>query len=350
MKKAPQSKALNITKQVEETQLSLFKYLLPENGRYSNTVELYDFIPKYHWGKTQRINGKFLEQLERTFECRGVRYTVEIKPASIKTKQGERYYYPGQREELVEDALRKFVCEGQGVFEDGRAGVQFTLHQLQQELKSRGHSYSKDQIKESLLIMSQTGLIVKSEDGKALMTSNLIENLALSSRVDSGERTLCEVRFNLLVTKSIESLSFRQIDYVRSMSLKSVIARQLYKRMSHNYTQASITNPYGIMLRTIIRDIGLTVYEKLPNNMRDVLAAIEELKSAEVILSCDVQKVTDPNNRGKLLDAKFIIYPHPNFSNEQKNANRRAGDIDQLADIGNSFRPVYNQRSLPAKR
>lgn len=75
-----------------------------------------------------------------------------FQPASLKDKNGkEKYYYPSKREELVEDALRKFAVEGQGLFLDDAAGVTFTLHQLQQKLMNNGHSYSKDQIKDVIL-------------------------------------------------------------------------------------------------------------------------------------------------------------------------------------------------------
>lgn len=155
-KKERQIKSLKQYRHEKPVQLTFFEYLLPEERRYSNTIELYDFIPKYHWGKTQRISGQFLKQLEREFECRGRRYRVKIKPASIEDKDGtERYYYPSQREELVEDALHKFVCEGQGVFLDDEAGVTFSLYQLQQELKRKGHTYSNDQIKDALLICAE---------------------------------------------------------------------------------------------------------------------------------------------------------------------------------------------------
>lgn len=109
-------------------QMSLFEMLQPQEREFSNTIELYDFIPKYFWGKSNRINGKFLDQLEREFECRSTRYRVKIDPAKISDRDGvTRDYYPSKREELVEDALRKFACEGQGLFLDDQAGVTFTL-------------------------------------------------------------------------------------------------------------------------------------------------------------------------------------------------------------------------------
>ncbi len=154
-------KNLNEYDQSHPTQLSLFELLLPQEKGLSNTIELYDFIPKYHWGKVERIGGEFLRSLEREFECRGQKYKVKIRPASIDDKDGkERYYYPSKREELVEDALRKFVAEGQGVFWDDAAGVTFTLYQLQEELRRNGHSYSKQEIKDALLICARTNITV----------------------------------------------------------------------------------------------------------------------------------------------------------------------------------------------
>jgi hypothetical protein len=49
-------------KQEKPIQLTLFELLLPGEQAYSNTVELYDFIPKYHWGKVERVNGMFLSR------------------------------------------------------------------------------------------------------------------------------------------------------------------------------------------------------------------------------------------------------------------------------------------------
>src|SRR5437879_3211169 len=93
-------KRLEDHKQTKPPQLSLFEMLAPEDRRYSNTIELYDFIPKYNYGKVERIGGEFLRALEREFECRGLKYTVKIHPASIEDEDGvDRYYYPSKREE-----------------------------------------------------------------------------------------------------------------------------------------------------------------------------------------------------------------------------------------------------------
>jgi NAD(P)H-hydrate repair Nnr-like enzyme with NAD(P)H-hydrate dehydratase domain len=103
--------------------------------------------------------------------------------------------------------------------------------------------------------------------------------------------------------------------------------------MSHHYVQASMVKPYHIMLSTVIRDFGLTAYDKLPNNLRDVVAALEEMKVNFVLIAYAVEKVIDPKKRNKLLDAKFILTPHPNFAGEIIHANKRQEKIEQQVAI-----------------
>lgn len=328
------AKRLDDYDQSKPVQLTLFEMLLPNEREFSNTVELYDFIPKYHWGKVQRINDKFLDSLEREFECRGVKYKVKIRPASIEDRNGvERYYYPSKREELVEDALRKFVAEGQGVFLDEQAGVTFSLYQLQEELKRNGHSYSKDQIKDALLICARTNMTVTTDNGSSVLVSNLFETLGLQTRDDwkeQGNKTRAFVRFNSLVTKSITSRTFRQLNYEKVMSYKNVIARQLHKRMSHHYVQASVANPYHILLSTIIRDFGLTQYAQLRDNLRDVQIALDEMVEKKALLSYKVEKVLESSKRAKLLDAKFVLLPDPSFTSEIIGANKLQAKIKSI--------------------
>jgi hypothetical protein len=324
-------KKLDEYDQSRPVQLTLFELLLPQDRGLSNTIELYDFIPKYHWGKVERIGGEFLRALEREFECRGQKYKVKIRPASIEDKDGvERYYYPSKREELVEDALRKFITEGQGVFLDDAAGVTFSLYQLQEELRRNGHSYNKQEIKDALLICARTNITVTSEDGNSILVSNLFETVGLQTRENwkgTGQKSRAFVRFNALVSKSIKSRTFRQINYEKVMSYKTVIARQLHKRMSHHYIQASISNPYHILLSTIIRDLGLTQYDRLRDNLRDVQISLDEMKEKDVLLSYKVEKILENSKRNKLLDAKFVLVPNPMFVGEMIRANKRLSEI-----------------------
>lgn len=82
--KSSNKKKIDKYEKSKPVQLELFELLDPSEKDYSNTVELYDFIPKYVWGKISRIQDKFLKPIEREFSCRGQSYQVRIAPARIK--------------------------------------------------------------------------------------------------------------------------------------------------------------------------------------------------------------------------------------------------------------------------
>jgi hypothetical protein len=322
-------------------QLSLFELVHPSERDYSNTVELYDFIPKYVWGRVERIQEKFLEPIERDFDCRGQSYRVRIAPARIKDSDGvSRDYFPGKREELVEDALRKIATAGQGIFLDNEAGVTFTLYQLQQELKRTGHSYSITQIKEALMVCVGTTLQLTDTSGQAVLASSIFDTIGLQTREDwegQGEKTKAFVRFNALVTISIRNHTFRQFNYEISMGYQNVVSRQLHKRMSHHFTQASFAHPFTILLSTVIRDFGLTAYEKLSHNLRDVELSLKEMVEKTVLLKYTLDKIVDERRKNKIADVRLVLYPHPNFVSEVIDANKKQREIRQLAtpDIAN---------------
>ena len=83
--------------------------------------------------------------------------------------------------------------------------------------------------------------------------------------------------------------------------------------MPHFYTQASLTEKYQILLSTLIRDLGLTSYAQLRNNLSEVEKSLEEMKEKNVVLNCNIDRVFDVSPKTKLLDAKFTFQPHPYF-------------------------------------
>lgn len=309
-------------------QLVLFD-LEPSDRDYSQTIELYDFIPKYNWGKSKRIEGEFLRTIKREFECRGRRYNLTLMPARIEDgKDGSKEYYPSQREELVEDALRKMMTERQSLLLDGEAGIAFTLYQLQKELSEKGHTYSYEELKDAIRVLNGTDIILKDESETVESAFSPIESYGFAGE---GKETKTFVRFSPLVTHSIKAGNFRMINYDKAMSFKSVIARQLLKRMSHHYIQASLTNPYDILLTTIIRDFGLTLQRRIQYNLDEVENAIEMMKEKNVIINFKIDKVFELKPRRKLIDAKIFIQPHPHFIEDIIKANKNAKRIRELS-------------------
>lgn len=316
-------------------QLTLFGLFGEDNKKYNNTIELYDFMPKYFWGKQPRIKvekpdkndpnkkiliREMLEKLERPFECRGNGYKLTLHPATITGQDGiDRDFYPGKREEAVEFALRKLMADGHGTFLDDSASVVFTLYQLEQELIKMGHNHNKNEIKEALQICKRATLVVISEDGSKVLESNIFETLGLQTQEEwksAEHKTKCFVRFNPLVTKSIRDKSFRRFNYEKNFELISTIARLLHRRMSHHFLQASLTRTYEMKLTTMLRDFGITRQRSLSDNIRDLETALKELQAKEIILTYQIKKILDANRRNKLEDALITIIAHPRFSAE----------------------------------
>lgn len=300
-------------------QLTFFELLEPENKRYSNTVEIYDFLPKEYLGKATRVADAYLPRLEREFECHGVKYQMKLDPARIEDKDGVvREYYPSQREEVVEDCLRKLMVEGSGVFLDEQASVRFTLYQLQKELSDNGHTYSYPQIRESLEILTKTNIELSSEADNMRLIFSPIETLGI--RGEGGE-TQTFVRLSPLVTNSIKEKKFRLINYKKVMGYRSAIARKLHKRLSHFFVQASLTEKFSPLLSTLIRDFGLTKYQQMSKNLRDFEKAVEELKDSNTILSFYKEEIKQTAPRVKVIDYRLVIQAHPEFISDVKKAN-----------------------------
>lgn len=292
---------------------------------YSRTIELYDFMPKYVWAGQEDLrirHAGFLPMLEREFECRSKRYKLVIHPSGIiDEKSGEhKYFYPGIREEIVEDVLRKMLIEKGGLFLDDNLGMTFSIHQIREELREIKHSMSYYDVKKALHILKKTTYELISADKKVKFMFSPLTALGLSGTEDETETF---VVFSPLVTESIKNLTYRLYNYRQVMTYKSVIARQLHKRMAHHYTQASISTKYTIGLTTIIRDFGLTPQSSLGKNLSKVQKALDEMTTskANVILDYALDKVCDVRNRNKLVEVIIQIIPTPGFVSEVMRAN-----------------------------
>jgi len=313
-------------------QLGLFQTFLPEEEeKYSNTIELYDAVPKYFSHSrgmaALRESGKYLPILEREFEHRGEVYKVQIHPARIRYKdKREKEFYPSQREELVEEALRKIACDHlNGVYLNDQAGVQFTLYELRQELVARGHAMNVPDLIESLKVGNLATISVQKADGTGVMQASIFPLLLIVSREEwlkQPKQARCYVQFNPLVTASIDRLTYRQFDYLTYMSYKHRLSRWLHKRLSHNYTQAGLLHPYTIRMSTILRDSGVPQKERGNDNAREIEKTLKELLGKRVLMAFDKEILL--GLRHKIIDIKYTLRPDLDFVSETKKANARA--------------------------
>jgi hypothetical protein len=114
------------------------------------------------------------------------------------------------------------MVEGSGVFLDDVASVRFTLYQLQKELADNGCTYSYNQLKESLEILTKINIELSDSGGQLRLIFSPIETLGIKGE---GGETQTFVRLSPLVTNSIKERKFRLINYKKVMSYRSVIAR-----------------------------------------------------------------------------------------------------------------------------
>lgn len=324
----------------ENRQLALFQNLLgntlEERDRLSHAIELWDSTPRYSLNRkamnAARVNDKFLDPRELSFQHRGCAYTLVVAPARLKDADGVfRDYFPGATEELVEEALRKLAIEKQaGYFDEPnyRSGVLFSLHELRQELKSRGHARSLQQCVHALNVLAHSVLTIKPHaEGEAKITASCLPSLVAVSRarLNTDPKSKWQVQFHPLVTASIDRLDYRQHNYHLSMSLTTQLARWLNKQLVLKYTAASLMNPFDMRYSTIRRDSHLLERYARP---RDAIAALEEafaeLKNRDVLMQVVRNDVL--GERGKLLDVAFVLTPSLRFVAEVKAANKRVQD------------------------
>jgi hypothetical protein len=340
---------------LQPAQLSLFQTFLPEKDKYSNTIEFYDAIPKYYTNKRQMAAMRegpagreiYLPTLEREFKHHDTLYSLKIKPARAEDRHGnEVEFYPSEQEELLEEALRKIASDRlNGLYLGNSAGVQFTMYELREELRNRGHSMSHDELKRSLLICRSAGLRIEKRGGEkeVILDSSIFPTVMISSRREwknDPRNARCYVQFNPLVTASIEALTFRQFDYETLMSYERQLSRWLHKRLYHNYVNASLLNNYHFLLTSVKRDSGLLNNQRISQDVKYLEEALEELKKKNILWGFEREIRRGKHNR--IDDVLYKLQPSPAFTDEMINANKRSSNMH----IKSSVRLPAHRRRL----
>jgi hypothetical protein len=326
--------------QFENPQLNLFQNLLcntdEEREQLSHAMELWDSTPRYSFNRKAmnkaRVNGQYLDPQKLDFHYRGSVYTLTASPAYLEDSDGVfRHYFPGATEELVEEALRKLAIEKQAGYFDKpnyRSGVLFSLYELRQELRQRGHDRTFHDVVHALNVLAHSVLTIKPHaKGEAQITAACLPSLIAVSRakLDSDPKSKWQVQFHPLVTASLDRLDYRQHNYHLAMSLSSQLARWLNKQLVLKYTAASVMNPFEMRYSTIRRDSHLLDRNARPRAAIALLEkAFQELEDRDVLMQFARSNVL--GERGKLLDVIFKLTPSPRFVAEVKAANKRAHD------------------------
>ncbi|MDQ2077360.1 plasmid replication protein [Marinimicrobium sp. ABcell2] len=302
-----------------------------EEDRYSNTIEIYDALPKYVWKQADYSD---MRSLTRECKIRGQTISMRMQPAIVERNGKEVQLYPGAREELVEDALRRLAVGGNGVFIGGGAGVAFTLYELRKELSRMGHTFSLNEIKEAIEVSTATHIKCSTHDGKGVVNSTLFGFSTLSTREDlaqNGRGAKCYVQFNPLVTESILNMTYRQYNYQLGMEIRSSLARFFFKRLAQYWLQADETSPYTFGLMSFLSQSPKEISPLMKNNLKAMRRALDVLVKHEVLSRYDENKVME--GKQKVIDAKYDIWAHPNFVKDVIKSNKRAKNQLELLEL-----------------
>ena len=321
-------------------QLDLFERLIPPKGKVcSQSLEYWDLLPKFVFGPIvdpdtgvgilDPRNVRYLPTQRRTCIIDNQLVTVEIAPARLKDTKGvERDFFPGLREQMVEQAIRRIAIDQHRTTESSHAchgrllGTHFTLGEVCSDLARQNHTYSWAQVRHALRICNMATITLDMGGGTSLLSSAIFPVTVVPSTSD--RRAM--VQFHVLVTQAVDALLFRQIDYEVSMRLRSAAARWLHRRMTHRYRQASHHDDgYNIRASTIIRDSGLFTTSdktKCRYQLAAVDAVMDDLRSAGVLMT----RLPDGWRKEiwegrKKVDIKYLLRPSSDFIESQKLAN-----------------------------
>jgi len=326
----------------DNPQLTLFQSFIGRNEDIegaSNSIEMWDAIPRFSMTyktmtKNRDENG-YLGIHKMSFQYRGVPLEVAIQPALVeyKNKEGKKItesFYPGANEELVEEALRKMAAiQNHGFHEQQkRSGVLFTLYQLREELKARGHARSYSEIVKSLNILSLSIIEISSKDksskNKSFARSPYFPVMSGVTREDLADDPSARwyVQFHPLVTESLDKLTYRQFNYQKLMAHSTQLARWLHKLLVNKWTNASMIHEFVLHYTTVKRDSAmLDGISRERQAIESCRASLDELVEQNILSRIEEDKVKGA--RGKIVDVVYTLYPTQHFISEVKAANYR---------------------------
>jgi len=310
-------------------QMDLFgRFITNDEVEVSNTVELWESIPKYfftpHLMKRLRTSNGHADPYEWEFTNRGIPCKIVVHPVLIKQDDDTyKAFFPGATEELVEEALKKILCDQRYGLHDKKNAetwVRFTLRMIQKQLSTRNRDRNINRIKQALEIMSRC-ILVYSQNGKHVWSGAILQDLVTVGRNDyiADGSSQHVARLPAFITRSINNLEFRQFNINRLMSCDEQLTRWIYKRLINRYKQASNLHDYHFMYSSIVES-GHLQQSSGRDNRKKVISCLREAIRQKVISRFETEVKKDG---AKVIDVKYTVHPTIDFIREQKAANKR---------------------------
>ncbi|MFC1337332.1 MAG: replication initiation protein [gamma proteobacterium symbiont of Clathrolucina costata] len=322
----------------DQLRLDLFGLDPILDKNYSNTLEIYDLAGKFLYDKhTKYFSSASADETEftRITSYRHMDLKISVTAANIeRVKNGKKqrtFVFPGAREEIIEDVLRKLATERRAEAYEATTGadagtkfvgIAFTLYEVYEELKRVGKAYSYSEIREALQIMNRSILSIKSMDDSIDLSAPFFPIVALSERGNKKDHRSF-VCFHPMVTEVILSLNFRRYNYTKALEFKRHYTRLTYKRLCHRWIQAAPDKPYSILLSTLIISMKAP-YTNLYQDKALFTDVMEDLVKEDVLKRYEMT----PKKEGKkIIDWRFDLYASESFAKQVAANNKVANDI-----------------------
>lgn len=160
-----------------------------------NIENIYMLLPRFVSDQDVKYNDKrHLPEITRDFERNGVRFNFVISPALVyNPNDGNKHYYPGEREKIVESALRELAVEENPNFIKSNLALIFRLRYFLKHLADHpaGILYTTDEIELSLHIL--LGTTYQLDDGESEIYVRPVEEL---NRIEKNEEVYYYLQFS----------------------------------------------------------------------------------------------------------------------------------------------------------
>ncbi|KAA0574385.1 plasmid replication protein [Azospirillum sp. B21] len=355
--------------QGQTLQGTLFEHIDAATGRRHNVnmVSLYDLAPKYVFDSPEsKANGQSAHGLEpkdaavqddrlpmihRQFSFADQIYHLTVVPARIqrrvKGKDGrfvrdadgthvveEIDAYPGEREQIIEDVIRKLASDPSRLSVDnGEAILRFSLYEVWQELRSVRHTLSIPEIKEALMVMRRCTIQIERRGRrKVMMDSGIFAGLGLRQRPsevdDADDASILDdesgdaetfVQFNMMLREAIRRVDWHSISYEALMKIRNPFSRWLFKRIAETLRQDPSQSVVHITARDIIRDSGMSEWSRFRDmrlRIHDVVKALADVQ----IGALDRIEIEEIKEGRKYVDVEYTLSPSQSFLDQIRRA------------------------------
>jgi hypothetical protein len=339
--------------QLYRRQLSLFSSPEVLGNTFADQNSISRFV---HDKRSKRVSSSNLKDFPKIIGPKGGFNRIKGAPIQVTSQDGTVeifHVYPGTRESLIEECLIHFATNGEFSIEkgepgyrltNGRVGVCFTLYQLRKSLGLRNKEYRLDELKEGLSVLKDANYsyFPDEDTDRAEHFGEYIIAKMTKIRNDYPNDAVRSdyvyfVEFTSEVSDKILSGEYRAYDAICSLSMKSPLARYLYKQFTHGWQQANNRGQTGsyleLMQNEVIQASGVPLSTNVTKRRTVLLNALNELVSSGIIQKFSEQDDILPVKNGrKIVDVMFVVRPTNKLIKQQINGFKRLKESRSIGD------------------